>query len=394
MSTDAGSRTHRLTAVAREEETVTPLELFFDLVFVLALTQCTALMSADPTWSGLAKGVLVLGVLWWCWVGYAWLTSVVDPEEGAVRLVIFAAMAGLLVAGLCVPEAFGDAALIFALAYGFVRVAHIALFWLASRGDPLFRKSVLGLAISTAIGVGLLVAASFADGLAQGGLWAVALALDAGGPYFFGSDGWKLAPHHFAERHGLIIIIALGESIVAVGVGAGEQVDLGIAAAAAVGTAVAAALWWLYFDIVAIVAGRRLASAEVGRVQNEMARDSYSYVHFPMVAGIVLVALGMKKTLGHVGDPLKLEPATALLGGAALYLWAHVAFRYRHIQTINTRRLVLGVLLCAFVPVAVEIPALATIAILAAALVVLIVVETRSYGDARERVRHELRHEA
>jgi low temperature requirement protein LtrA len=394
MSTEAGSRTRRLTAVAREEETVTPLELFFDLVFVLALTQCTALMSSETTWSVLAQGMLVLGVLWWSWVGYAWLTSVVDPEEGAVRLVIFAAMAGLLVAGLCVPNAFGDAALSFAIAYGFVRVAHIALFLLASRDDPLFRKSVVGLAISTAIGVGLIVAAAFTDGLAQGGLWAAALALDAGGPYFFGADGWKLAPHHFAERHGLIIIIALGESIVAVGVGAADKVDLGIAAAAAVGTAVAAALWWLYFDIVAIVAGRRLASAAAGRAQNEMARDSYSYLHFPMVAGIVLVALGMKQTLGHVSDPLKVEPATALLGGTAIYLWAHVGFRYRHVHTLNTRRLALGLLLLAFVPVAVEIPALATISVLAVALVALIAIETRSYGDDRDRVRHELRHEA
>jgi low temperature requirement protein LtrA len=393
MSTDAVSRSRRLTAVAREGETVTPLELFFDLVFVLALTQCTALMAAEPTWSGIAKGMLVLGVLWWSWVGYAWLTSVVDPEEGAVRIVIFAAMAGLLVAGLAVPDAFGDAALIFALAYGFVRVAHIALFVLASREDDEFRKSVVGLAISTAIGVGLLVAASFTDGALQGGLWAVALLLDAGGPYFFGADGWKLAPHHFAERHGLIIIIALGESIVAVGVGAQEKVDLGIAAAAAIGTAVAATLWWLYFDVVALVAERRLAKAPVGREQNEMARDSYSYLHFPMVAGIVLVALGMKKTLGHVEDALKVEAATALLGGTAVYLWAHVAFRYRHVHSVNTRRLGLGVLLCAFIPVAVQIPALTTLAVLAAALVVLIVVETRGYGDRREQLRHELRHE-
>jgi low temperature requirement protein LtrA len=350
-------------------------------------------MSADPTWSGLAKGMLVLGVLWWCWVGYSWLTSVVDPEEGAVRLVMFAAMAGLLVAGLCVSHAFGDAALIFALAYAFVRVAHIALFVLASRDDARFRSSVVGLAVSTAIGVGLLVAASFADGLLQGGLWALALALDMGGPYFFGADGWKLAPYHFAERHGLIVIIALGESIVAVGVGAGAHVDLGIVAAAVVGTAVAAALWWLYFAIVAVAATRRLADAEPGLIQNEMARDSYSYAHFPMVAGIVLVALGMKKTLGHVEDPLKLVPAAALMGGTAMYLLAHVGFRYRHIHTVNTRRLGLAVLLVAFVPLAVEIPALVTLTVLAVALALLIVIETRSYGDARDRVRHELRHE-
>jgi low temperature requirement protein LtrA len=394
MSTEvAAGRTHRLRAVMRQEETVTPLELFFDLVFVLAITQCTALMSGDPTWSGLAKGMLVLGVLWWSWVGWAWLTSAVDPEEDGVRLVIFAAMAALLVAALCVPQAFGNAALIFALAYAFVRVAHIALFLIASSDDPGFRKSVVGLACSTAVGVALLVAASFADNLLQGGLWALALALDMGGPYRFGAGGWKLRPHHFAERHGLIVIIALGESIVAVGVGAGTNVDLGIVAAAVVGTAVAAALWWLYFDIVAIAAARRLADAEPGLIQNEMARDSYSYVHFPMVAGIVLVALGMKKTLGHVEDPLKLVPAVALMGGTAMYLLAHVGFRYRHIHSVNTRRLGLAVLLVAFVPIAVEIPALAAITVVAVALALLIVIETRGYGDARERVRHELRHE-
>ncbi len=393
MSADvATGRTRRLKAVMRQGDTVTPLELFFDLVFVLALTQCTALMADQPTWEGLAKGMLVLGVLWWSWVGYAWLTSVVDPEEDAVRLTMFVAMAALVVVGLSVPGAFEDDALVFALAYAVVRIAHIGLFLLASRDDPLFRKSVVGLACSTAIGSGLIVGASFADGALQGGLWAAALVLDMGGPYFFGADGWHIAPHHFAERHALIIIIALGESIVAIGVGADAKVDPGIVVAAAIGMAVAAAQWWLYFDVVFHFAARRLADATVGRVQNEMARDSYSYLHFPMVAGIVLVALGMKKTLGHVEDPLKLVPAAALLGGSAIYLLAHVAFRYRHIHTISTRRLGLAVALVAFVPVAVEIPALATVGILAVAFVVLIVAETRSYGAARAEARHGHNH--
>jgi low temperature requirement protein LtrA len=395
MSTETSAgRTPRLRTAKREDETVTPLELFFDLVFVLALTQCTALMAAEPTWEGVAKGLLVLGVLWWAWVGYAWLTSVVDPEEDAVRLVIFVAMAALLVAGLCVPEAFGEAGLIFALAYAVVRTAHVALFMLASRDEPTLRSSVIGLAISTAIASGLLIGASFADGALQGGLWTLALVLDIGGPYLFGSEGWKLAPHHFSERHGLIVIIALGESIVAIGVGAEEKVDLGIVVAAVIGTGIAAAQWWLYFDVVALVAARRLARAEVGREQNEMARDSYSILHLPMVAGIVLVALGMKKTLGHVEDPLKLVPATALLGGTAMYLLAHVAFRYRHIHTFNTRRLALAVTLCAFIPAAVEISALVTIGVLLAALALLIVIETHSYGESRHRTRQELREEA
>ena len=138
-----------------------------------------------------------------------------------------------------------------------------------------------------------------------------------GGPYLFGSEGWKLVPEHFAERHGLIVIIALGESIVAIGVGAADALDLGIGAAAVLGVALTAAMWWTYFDIVAIVAGRRLVDAEPGRVQNEMARDSYSYMHLVMVAGIVLVALGLKKTIGHFDDHLDTVPAFALLGGLA-----------------------------------------------------------------------------
>ena len=226
------ARPRRLTAVLREEERVTPLELFFDLVFVLAITQCTALMAAEPTWVGLPRGLAVLAVLWWCWGGYAWLTSVVDPEEGAVRLAMFGAMAGLLVAALCVPEAFDDSALLFACAYGVVRVAHIALFVLASRDDPgtaLFRRR---LPRAPPIGVGLLIAAAFADGWVQGALWVVALLIDIGGPAVFGVEGWKLVPGHFAERHGLIVIIALGESIVAIGIGAVGEVDAGVVAAA------------------------------------------------------------------------------------------------------------------------------------------------------------------
>jgi low temperature requirement protein LtrA len=384
------TRGPRLAAVLRQTERVTPLELFFDLVFVLALTQCTALMAAEPTWTGLARGLLVLGVLWWSWVGYAWLTSVVDPEEGAVRLSIFGAMAALLVAALCVPGAFGDEALLFACAYGVVRAGQIALFLLASRDDPALRSSVWGLAGSSAIGVGLLLAASSADGILQGALWALALALDMGGPYFFGSEGWKLVPGHFAERHGLIVIIALGESIVAIGVGAERGVDAGVVVAATLGVAVAAALWWLYFDVVALVAARRLARAPVGREQNEIARDSYSYLHFPMVAGIVLLALGLKKTLADVGDALGTVPATAILGGAAVYLLAHVAFRLRNVHSLNRRRVACAVLLLVLIPVGAELPALATLGILAAVLTVLIAYEALRYAEARDRVRHQL----
>jgi low temperature requirement protein LtrA len=390
VATAASPRSPRVTAVLREKQTVTPLELFFDLVFVLALTQCTQLMADDPTWEGVARGLLVLGVLWWSWVGYAWLTSVIDPEEGMVRIAIFAAMAALLVAALCVPDVFGDAALLFACAYAVVRFGQIALFVLACRDDPHLRQSVNGLAVSTAIGVGILVGASFADGTLQGALWALALLLDMGGPYLFGAEGWKLMPAHFAERHGLIVIIALGESIVAIGAGAEGELSTGVVASAIIGVAVAAALWWLYFDVVALVAERRLAGAAVGREQNEIARDSYSYLHFPMVAGIVLVALGMKKTLGHPEDALKLVPAAALLGGTVVYLLAHVAFRWRHIHRLSRHRLACAALLVALVPVAVELPAVAVLAGLASILALLIVYETHRFGDLRDRLRHQV----
>ncbi|HYF46730.1 MAG TPA: low temperature requirement protein A, partial [Acidimicrobiales bacterium] len=181
-----GEPRHRIQPEPRQRETVKPLELFFDLVFVLGFTQCTALMAAEPDWDGLGRGLLVLAVLWWSWGGYAWLTSVIDPEEGPVRLVMFGAIAGLLVVGLCVPEAFADRALTFAAAYGVVRAAHIALFLIASRDDRELRRSVVWLGGGTAVGVGLLVGASFADGVAQGALWAVAVLVDWGVPGVFG----------------------------------------------------------------------------------------------------------------------------------------------------------------------------------------------------------------
>jgi low temperature requirement protein LtrA len=337
------------------------------------------------------KGLLVLGLMWWSWVGYAWLTSVVNPEEGSIRFAIFAAMAAMLVVALCVPEAFGDSRMLFAVAYAGVRFGQIALFILASRDEPALRTSVTGLAGGTAVGCGLLVVgALFEDPNLQAAVWAVALALDMLEPFLFGSEGWKLHPGHFAERHGLIIIIALGESIVAIGVGAGHHVDAGVVAAAVLGIAVAGALWWLYFDIVALVAERRLSNATVGREQNDIARDSFSYLHFPMVAGIVLLALGMKKTLGHVDDPLKTVPAAAMLGGTAVYLLAHVAFRWRNVHRFSTQRLVTAIVLFALIPLATELEALLTLVLLAALLCALLAYETLHFADLRDRLRHQL----
>jgi low temperature requirement protein LtrA len=379
----------RFTPHRREEERVTPLELFFDLVFVVAVTQSTALMVEEPTWAGFGKGLLVLGVLWWAWVGYSWFTSVVDPDEGPVRLAIFAAMAGMLVAALAVPNVFDDQGLTFAIAYGVVRAAHIALFLLASRDDPELRHSVTGLAVSTAIGVGLLTVASQVDGTAQGGLWVAALLLDMGGPLVIDPTGWRLAPAHFVERHGLVIIIALGESVLAVG-SAGHHLDGGVITGAVIGVVLVAGLWWLYFDVMAHVATRILVSETDIRRRNTLARDAYSLLHLPLVAAIVLIALGMHEVLAHVDEPLHTEMATALFGGAALYLLAHAAFYRRATGGVKLHRLSVGLLLAALIPLGTELDALASLGVVTGLLVALIVYENVRFAEARRQIRHGL----
>jgi low temperature requirement protein LtrA len=236
------------------EERVTPLELFFDLIFVFAITQVTGLIYGDPTWAGLIKGLLVIGVIWWAWTAYAWLTNTIDPEEGAVRLVMLGAMAAMLIAPLAVPDVFGDDALMFACAYAVVRVAHLALYAVAGRGDPALLGAIARLGVGSAIGITLLFVAAALDGPAQTAMWAIALVIDFAGAYVGGGRGWRLEAGHCAERHGLIVIIALGESSRALGLSATTELDTGVVAAATLGLLVAAAFCWAYFDVVAIVA--------------------------------------------------------------------------------------------------------------------------------------------
>jgi low temperature requirement protein LtrA len=380
-----------VTVRARREETaeerVTPLELFFDLIFVFAITQVTGIVVDDPTWAGLAKGLVVLGVLWWAWAAYAWLTNTINPEEGEVRIAMFAAMGAMLIASLAVPDVFGDDALLFACAYAFVRIAHLVLYAIAGWGDRDLLAAIARLGMGTAIGVTLLFVAAGLDGRLQVSVWALALALDLLGAYVGGGRGWRLSAGHFAERHALIVIIALGESIIALGVGASHGLGAGEILAALLGLAVAAALWWAYFDVVAIVAERRLRETQ-GNPQLAMARDSYSYLHLPMIAGIVLFAVGVKKTLGDVGEPLKLVPTGTLCGGIALYLLAHILFRLRNVGTLNRQRLVVTAVLLALIPLAVEISSLVTLTLVALLCVGLIAYEAIRFAEARDRVRH------
>jgi low temperature requirement protein LtrA len=301
------------------EQRVTPLELFFDLVFVFALTQVTGFLADHLTWTGMLQGAALLVVLWWAWGGYSWLTNAVPAEDVVpARVVILTAMAAMLVASLAVPDAFGEYGVLFGLAYFVVRLLHVVLFVLATGNTPETHQAIVRLAPGFLVAPVLLIPAGFLDGFAQGALWGVAITIDLGVSLVRGVSGFQVHAEHFVERYGLIVIIALGESIVAIGVGAsGLPIGAGVVLAAVLGIALAAALWWAYFDLVMLVAGRRLSAAK-GEERASLARDSYSYLHLPMVAGIIFVALGIKQTLAHVGDPLGTIPAFALCGGVAL----------------------------------------------------------------------------
>ena len=369
------------------EQRVTPLELFFDLVFVFAITQVTSLLSDDPTWGGVLRGMLVLGALWWAWTAYAWLTNTLNPEEGAIRLAVFAAMGAMLIVALAVPEAFDDHGVLFGVAYLVVRALHLALYALAAKGDPDLLAAVIRMTPSSTIGGIMLVVAGFLDDAPRLGLWGVALAIDYLGVLIGGGEGWRLSPRHFAERHGLIVIIAIGESIVAVGVGAaGVPLGAGVVTAAVLGIAIAATLWWSYFDWWTIVAENRIAQA-TGATRAALARDMYSYLHLPLVAGIVLFALAMKKTLGDVGEPLNEVPAAALCGGLALYFVAYSALRFRIDGRLARGRLTAAVALLVIYPVAREVSAITALAAVTAVVVLLIVYEAVRYREERTHIR-------
>ncbi len=371
-----------------QEHQVTPLELFFDLVFVFAITQVTSLLSHDATWGGVLHGMLVLVALWWAWTGYAWLTSTLDVDEGGVRLAMLAAMGAMLVAALAVPGAFADDAVLFAVAYLLVRLLHIVLYAIVGRDDPDLLGAVLRFAPTSIVGASLLVLAGFLEGDVRIVVWVVALAIDYLGPAVLGAGrGWRIAPEHFAERHGLVILIALGESIVAIGVGAGFELTTRVIIAAALAIVVVSALWWLYFDVAAIFARRRLREA-TGVEQARLARDAYSYLHLPMVAGIVLFALGLKTTLGHVGDELDTVPAVGLCGGAALYLLGHIAFLFRATRRLFRRRTVGAVVLLALIPAATAIPALAALGLVSFVCSLIVAYEVIRYRAHRMQVRH------
>ena len=374
-------------ALDHNEHRVTPLELFFDLVFVFAFTQVTRLLVEDPTWGGVLRGMLVLAALWWAWTGFAWLSSTIDVDDGGVRLAILAATATMLGVALAVPGAFGDDALFFACAYLLVRILHLGLYASVAHDDPDLRGALLRIVPSGLIGALLLVVAAFVEGDARIAVWAVALAIDYGGPTVRDLRGWRIAPEHFAERHGLIVLIALGESVISLGLGAGPELVPKVMVAAALGMVVVSALWWLYFDVAAIFGRTRLMAAR-GVEQVELAIQAYSYAHLPMVAGIVLFAFGLEETLHHVRDELALVHAVALCGGAGLYLLAHIAFLFRLTRRVFRRRTIGGAACFALIPVALVVPASLALALVAGVCASVVAYEAIRHREHRTVVRH------
>lgn len=367
---------------------VTPAELFFDLVFVYAITQVTALMAADPTAQRLLGAGVVLALLWWCWCCFAWLGNVVRADSGPMFGVLIAVMAVVLVVSLTVPEVYTDAPggldapLVFVLCYGAVRILHLVTYWLSDREDQALHATLRRTALlSVAPPFALLLVGSAFTGITQILIWLGAVLIDYLGIYITGSSGWRVAsPGHFSERHGLIVIIALGESIVAIGVGvSGLPLNAPVLLAAPAGLLVVAGLWRLYFRRLSEPAEHRLAALE-GDDRTRFARDVYTFLHLPLVAGVVLTALGMKKALQQVADtdhydlsePLHGVVAWALTGGVGIFVLAAAAILLRTTGRASPVLAVGGlVLLCAGPAVAV-VPALLALTVLAAATALLL----------------------
>lgn len=387
--------------LTEEDHAATPLELFFDLVFVFALAQVTTFMAHDLGWLSVGQGLLILSLFWWGWVGIAWLSNLVRVDEGPIRLIMLAAMGVLFLVGLAIPQAFHathgavSGPYLIAAAYLAFRLTHALLFWVYASGDRGLRRQLLRFFPTLIVSSACLFAAAATHDVAwQTGWWVAALVADYLGTLLGGAQGWRLrSAAHFAERHGLIVIIALGESIVAIGVGAaGLPISGPVITAGLAGMAIAAAFWWIYFDMTALKGEQALAEVIRSGGSVAMARDAYSILHLPLLAGIVLVALGLKKALAYVGDGHHAaEPlgtvAAALFGGVILYLAGQVGFKLRTLGAFGWPRAVLMAAVVVLWVVTAGSPALVQVVVLAIALWLLVAFETVHYAGERAHLR-------
>jgi low temperature requirement protein LtrA len=381
-----------MPATALEQEhRVTPRELFFDLVFVFAFTQVTTLLTHDPTFAGIGRAVLVLGALWWPWTAYAWLTNTVDPEEGFVGAALLVALIAMFLAALAVPHVFGDDGVLFGAAFLVVVAMHLALYALAGRGNRDLLAAVLRLAPWTLLGATLILVAGFgfAD-RARTWLWVAALICTYVGAGLSGTTGWRVFPSHLAERYGLVLIIALGEAFVAIGIGV-TAIGLGEVAAAILGLLIATSLWLAYFDFFSI-RGERMLADRRGPERVALARDLYAYAHLPLIAGIVLFAFAMKTIVGHVNHELDWVAAFALCGSSALYLLTFSAVRTRIERrlAVSRGRFVAAIAFLLVLPLATAVPALAALALVTAVWVALHAYELVWWREARAESRSML----
>ena len=395
-----GQRRGRLLGGVRptgEDDRVTTFELFFDLVYVFAATQVTGYMAHEHSAHGVVQGLLLLALLWWTWSAYAWLGNQARADEGILRAGMAVAMAAIFVVALTIPEAWQDAPgglngpLVLVGAYLLVRSVHLTLYAVAAAGDRELRHQLAITWGPLLASAALLVAGALVGGRAQTWLFAGALLVDWAGVYLTSREGdWRLhSAGHWTERHGNFIILAVGESVVAIGAGAAQQpISAPLLVGAVLGVAVAVGLWWLYFDVASLAAEQRLAEIQ-GQARVRLVVEAYTYGHFPIVAGIVLAALGVEGVLAHADETKALGgfSAAALFGGVALYLAGELVFKQRLHGTLSLPRLVaIGVLLAAL-PAAAVLPPLVGLAGLVIILAALIVVETTRYAQTRRDLR-------
>ncbi|HXD54436.1 MAG TPA: low temperature requirement protein A [Solirubrobacteraceae bacterium] len=356
------------------ERRSSPVELFWDLVFVFAVTQVTTLLRHDLTWAGFGRAMLILALVWWAWSAYVWVMNAQDPESPPVRVALLAAAGLIFIAGLAVPEAFRGEGTLFAVTYVCVRVAHLALYADASRRGNANWAAIAAFGVTIAIGMGLLLAGSFVHGGWRVALWTAAAAIDYAGPAWLTRESLRglqeVAVEHFAERYGLFVIICLGESVVAIGVGAQGR-PLGAALLAAVGLTllITAELWWAYFTRFAAIAQQSLAAA---RDPVLAAADGYSYLHLLLVAGVIVFAVGAREEVAHAAAPLAGPARLALCGGLGIYLLGGVAFRLRMVGTVGWMKIAAAGACLAVYAVSAHAAAWVTAAVLAGLLAALL----------------------
>jgi low temperature requirement protein LtrA len=342
------------------------LELFFDLTFVYAMSQVTHLMLSDISWQGFGRGVLALLALWWAWVCYAWLTNLFEVARVVHTTLIILAMAAMLIAVIALPTAFTTGALVFGLALLAVRLINAGMFIASSsQGEAELASAIRRLMPGLLVGPVLIVAAAFVASPYRELLWVAAAAVDFGSPLLAGTNGLRVVPSYFVARHGSVIIIALGETIVELGAGATQDLHHPrVLGAVVIGVLISASLWWTYFGLTAGAELRMQRTSAVDRPR--LARDAYSYLHLPLVAGIVFFAVGTRVSLEHIDEPLEPLAALALTGGVALFYAAEVAYRWRdHHQLVVDRLLAAAASLLVF-PVATSVPAVLSLTILTA----------------------------